>query len=291
MTRIILALALALVLSDAASAGCRNRYCYQCYPQTYQKTYAKEWSWQEALAKIAARKADNEAFTAGLAQVAGAPVQPAGVVAYGSPAYSATIQGVASSYPVQGSTLYGQYGTNPIVQSAANQQAYQRFLAMALQGTHQGMMDQADLAKIEGETNAELAKIAAIASSYDKMAAATKPAGEFRKLEFQMQFDPATQQVTVVQPPAAGAEQHGTPGLTFAGVIAGKCASCHSGEHAQGGVDLTGEISSELFEKIVTDVRTGKMPMMKDEQGNFVDGPDLSNEEMIVICNEAYLNR
>lgn len=285
MIRFVLAVVLALALNSLAEAGCRNRYCQICYPS---KQYTqKSVGWREAAAIIEKQQIEVDAFLA-YQQRHAAAYQQTNVQVNGSPAYSASIAGTLSSYPVQGSTLYGQYGTNPVVQSAAHQQAYQRFLGMMIQGTHQGMMDQADLAKIEGEVGAEIAKINALGVTYDRMAAATRAQGEFRKLDFQMQFDPATQQVTVIQPgeqpPAEPAE------FTFEALVASKCASCHSGQQSQGQVDLTGELTKELLGKAFHDVKDGKMPMVKDEQGNFVDGPDLSIEEQ-ALFGEAFLRK
>ena len=276
MIRFALALTVALVLESLAEAGCRNRYCTTCYPP---KQYAqKTVGWREAAAIIEKQQIEVDAFLA-YQQRHAAQYQQNNVQINGSPAFSASISGVASSYPIQGTTLFG---TNPVVQSAAHQQAYQRFLGMMIQGTHQGMMDQADLAKIEGENNAEIARINAIGGAFDRMAAASRAPGEFRKLEFQMQFDPATQQVTVIQPGSAPpiAEES----FTLEALVAAKCASCHSGANAQGGVDLTGDLNKELLYNAYKAVKEGRMPKAKDAGGNFVDAEDLPLEEQALFA-------
>lgn len=296
MNRFLLAVALALGLATPADAGkCFNRYCRSCYGYSgygYQTKSYEPWDWRKAVVKLHERHEDNLAFESALDTLNPAEAQPQGVVqpqGYAAPGYSATFSGTAYSYPIPGSTGYFQYGTNPVVQSAANQQAYQRLLSLAFQGAHQGLMDQADLAKIEGETAKELAKINMIGQTYERMAKAEQT-NEFRKLEYTMKIDPATGQVAVeTLPESPGPAAPSVPGahgdFSVDGVRAARCASCHSGAHAQGGLDLSGPLTKKQWGDAFRAVASGKMPMQKDAEGNFIDAEDLSLEEQAAFAS------
>jgi hypothetical protein len=302
----MLAMALASFAASPASAGkCYNRYCRTCYHSGYsQKTYAKDWSWKEALAKIAERKADNEAFAQGLAAVSGGGASAsASVNAYGQSGpghgYVQTSTGEFSSYPVEGNTILGvnAYANNPLVDLNATLNLQGKLAAQLADGAHGAASDTADLANtvymLESNRQAQIAAFAAIRD----VAQGAPPQPTVNTFRYQhttqpaqggapftTQGGPVTPGSTVSASASVGAPP--LPGLSFESVVAGRCASCHTGAEAKGGLnveDLDLDGLKAMVARVNLPTSDPKFMPQKLAEGQHVSGEALTWQERHAI--------
>lgn len=307
-----LAMALQSLAASEASAGkCYNRYCRTCYPKhSYaSKSYSNNWSWKEALAKIAERKSDNEAFAQGLAAVAGGGASAsAHVNAYGQGAayaghgYAQSTVGEFSSYPVEGNTILGvnAYAANPLVDLNATLNLQGKLAAQLADGAHGAASDTADLANtvytLESNRQAQIAAFAAIRD----VAQGAPPQPTVNTFRFQHTTQPAqsgaftTQAGSDPQASVTASAAAGNPplaGPTLESVLSTRCASCHTGAEAAGGLNVA-DFALEDLKAMVDRVNLPSsdpkaMPQAKVD-GGFGPGTPLTWKERHAI-EAAYL--
>lgn len=308
-----------LVVLSASSADAGKRY-YRSYSSCYSRPayyapaavpYAapRAVGWRAAMTTIIAQQQENQAFNQAMGTLLGAP---AGYQGYQTLNGQASGYGqITTQYAPQGQSVYGynQASSFNNLQVGALYDKAERLTAQAQQLAGQADTDFNDLVQTAATGSARVAEIMARGQAAAAAIAATsagQPQPLSRTFSFQITQD-SSGQVQVVpqgngQYQAQGGTQYQPQGqpqqplsrqdIAWDQVLATKCASCHAGDQAKGGLDMGLALErlqaqpaalSDLWGSIVAHVTdpdpAKRMPLLPDGS----PGQPLSPQEVQVL--------
>lgn len=292
---ILMLLAAMLATPSVAEAGRRCGRCgrvvthvyshgggYSCDSCYKKQEPAKEIGWRAGLAALLKFEQDIAAYETGKRQLAaGSGAGGSYASAYAGVGGAGYGQGVTtfgeySSYPVQGNTLLGvnAYSTHPLVDLNATLNLQGKLASQLAQGAHASAADTADLAStvytLENDRQAKIAAFSAV-QAIAQGAPAQPTVNTFR---FQQTTQPAGPSGGSPGQVSASATVGplASAGPTLEAVIANRCASCHTGAEAAGGLNMADFGLAEL-EAMVERVNLSPddpkfMPQVKTDGGH-----------------------
>ena len=263
--------------------------CYACH-----KSKSIQVGWREGLAALLKFEQDIAAYETGKRQLQAGAQGYGGASAYaGATAYGqqVTSYGEYASYPVQGNTLYGvnSYATHPLVDLNATLNLQGKLASQLAQGAHASAADTADLANavytLENDRQAKIAAFSAV-QAIAQGAPAQPTVNTFRYQQTTQPAGPGGAAGQVSATAMVGVPSMAAAGPTFEAVVSNKCASCHSGAEAAGGLNVA-NIDLIALEKMVARVNLApsdpKFMPQKMVDGQHVPGEPLTWNERHVI--------
>lgn len=226
-----------------------NHSCYKCHNAKQSKSF----SWKEAIIKLEQTKQDYAAFADALGKVAGNSSGSSAYAAYQQGGYSTNSLGEFSSYPA-GNTLYGvnAYSNHPLVDLNATLNLHNKLAVQLANGAHGVASDVGDVANnvyaLENDRQVKIAQLNAMAE-----VGRTPPVQPtVNTLRWQTTTLPAADggslTAAVKITPGGGAVDPSMP--TLEAIIANRCASCHTGAEAAGGLNVASFGLAELEEMV-----------------------------------------